>query len=70
MSVRLKKWIRPVLFTLGGVLVGIGYCYLVGCSTASCAITSTPVSSMAYMGLIGWILFGVFGKGCECGCSM
>ena len=65
-----KNWIRPLLFTLGGALVGFGYYYLVGCTTGSCAITASPVSTMAYMGLIGWLLSGAFGKGCKSGCSM
>lgn len=63
-----KKWIRPVLFTLGGALVGLGYYKLVGCSTGTCAITSSPVNSMIYMGLIGLLLSGVFGSNC-CGGS-
>ena len=65
-----KKWLRPALFTLAGVLVGLGYYYFVGCSTGSCPITSNPVSSMVYMGLVGWLLSGAFGKGCDGGCSM
>lgn len=68
MKARLKKWLRPALFTLGGALVGLGYYYLVGCSTGSCAITSSPVNSMLYMGVIGWLLSGAFGP-CCCGGS-
>ena len=63
-----KRWLRPALFTLGGALVGLGYYAFVGCSTGSCAITSSPVSSMLYMGLIGWLLSGAVGSGC-CGGS-
>ena len=70
MNDRIKKWIRPVLFTLGGALAGLGYYYFVGCSTGSCPITSNPVSSMVYMGVIGWLLSGVFGRECDGGCSM
>jgi len=70
MKEKWKKWIRPALFTLGGVFAGLGYYYFVGCSTGSCPITSNPVSSMVYMGLIGWLLSGAFGKGCEGGCHM
>lgn len=65
-----KKWIRPVLFALGGVLAGAGYYYLVGCTTGNCAITASPVSTMAYMGLVGWLLSGVFGKERKSGCNM
>ena len=59
MKKKLKKWLRPVLFTLGGALMGLGYYALVGCSTGSCA---SPVNTMLYMGLIGWLLSGIFGS--------
>ena len=60
MKEHFKKWLRPALFTLGGALVGLVYYALVGCSTGSCAITSSPVNSMLYMALMGWLLSGVF----------
>ena len=68
MKERMKKWLRPALFTLGGAQVGLGYYSLVGCATGTCAITSSPLNSMAYMGLIGWLLSGVFGSGCKGSC--
>ena len=69
MKERLKRWLRPALFALGGALVGLGYYFLVGCPTGACAITSNPFASMAYMGLIGWLLSGVLGSGCGSRCS-
>ena len=68
MKERMKKWLRPALFILGGGLVGLGYYYLVGCATGTCVITSSPLTSMAYMALVGWLLSGVFGSSC-CGGS-
>lgn len=68
MKRRTKKWLRPALFTLGGGLAGLGYYYLVGCSTGACVITSSPFTSMAYMALMGWLLSGVFGSSCCGGC--
>ena len=65
MKVRMKNWLIPLLFTLGGVLVGLAYYYLAGC-----AISSNPISSMVYMGLIGWLLSGVFSGGCAGGCGL
>lgn len=68
MKRRIKKWLRPALFTLGGGLAGLGYYYLVGCSTGACVITTSPFTSMAYMALMGWLLSGVFGSSCCGGC--
>ena len=69
MNKKVKKWMRPTLFTIGGALAGLAYYHFIGCATGSCPITSNPLSSMVYMGLIGWLLSGVFGKGCEGGCG-
>ena len=62
MKKEFKKLLRPAVFTLGGALMGLGYYALVGCSTGSCAITSSPVNTMLYMGLMGWLLSGIFGS--------
>ena len=63
MKARMKKWLRPALFTLGGGLVGLTYYTLAGCTTGSCAITSSPFTSAVYMALEGWLLSSVFGSG-------
>lgn len=65
-----KQWRRPALFTLGGALAGLAYYVFVGCESGSCAITASPVSSMLYMALLGYLLSGAWGKECEGGCSM
>jgi len=70
MKARMKNWLIPLLFTIGGALAGLAYYYLVGCDTGSCAITSSPLSSMAYMGLMGWLLSGVFSGECVSGCDI
>ena len=70
MKDKIKKWIRPALFIFGGVLAGFAHYYFVGCTTGCCAITSNPVNSMIYMGLIGWLLSGVFGRECDDRSSM
>ena len=62
---KIRKWIRPALFTLGGALAGLAYYHFIGCTTGSCPITSNPVSSMLYMALIGWLVSGMFGKDCS-----
>lgn len=70
MKKNMRKWLQPILFVVGGALVGLGYYYLVGCSTGSCIITSNPLVTMIYMGLIGWLLSGIIGTGCNDSCNM
>ncbi len=70
MSEKLKKIIRPVLFAAGGAAAGFAYYMLIGCPDGSCAITSNPFVTMAYFGLIGGLLSGVIGKGCDGKCNM
>ena len=62
MKSKLKKRLRPLLFTVGGALAGLGYYYVVGCSSGSCAITSNPIVTMIYMGAVGFLLSGLFKK--------
>ena len=65
----IRKWIRPALFTLGGALAGLANYYFIGCASGSCPITSSPFGSLLYMGLIGWLISGIFSR--ECGsCKM
>ena len=51
----MKKYLRPLLFIIAGVLLGLGYYYLFGCS-GNCSITASPWMTMAYMGIIGGLL--------------
>ena len=53
---KIKKWIRPTLFTLGGALAGLAYYHFIGCASGSCPITSSPLGSMLYMGVIGYLV--------------
>lgn len=53
---KIRKWIRPALFTLGGALAGLAYYYFIGCASGSCPITSSPFGSMLYMGVIGYLV--------------
>lgn len=64
-----KKWRRGILFTAGGALVGLVYYIMVGCPTGSCAITSNPLNTMVYMGLIGLLLSGSLGGCCGGSCG-
>ena len=49
MKEKIKKWLKPVLFTAGGALVGLAYYYFVGCPTGACPLTSNPFITMAYI---------------------
>ena len=70
MKLKLNKWLRPFLVTVGGALVGRGSYYAVGCSTGSCPITSNPIITMIYMGVVGLLLSGLFGKRGDGKCNM
>ena len=70
MKIPLRKWLRPILFTISGVIAGLAYYYFVGCESGSCPLTSNPWITMGYMGLIGWLLSGVFAKGGRDTCNM
>ena len=63
MRIRVKKLLLPALFTVVGMLAGFGYYNLFSCTTGSCPITANPLRTMLYMGLIGLLLSGIFGKG-------
>lgn len=49
-------------FTLLGVLGGYAYFYFIGCRTGTCAITSNPYMSMAWGGVLGYLLPDFFVK--------
>ena len=53
MKEKIKKWLKPVLFTAGGALVGLAYYYFVGCPTGACPLTSKrdSTSSLAVFSL-------------------
>ena len=59
MRKNIKKWLRPVLFTVGGA-----------CVPRPCPLTSHPLVTMAYMGLVGWLLSGISGKEPSDKCNM
>ena len=56
MRAQFRRWLRPLLFVLGGMLVGYLYYRFIGCASGSCAITSNPVNSTLYMGLMGGVV--------------
>lgn len=49
-------------FALLGVAGGYAYYWFVGCQTGGCAITSSPYLSMAWGGMLGYLLPDIFIK--------
>lgn len=57
---------KAVIITSIGVIVGaiLGYAYyhFVGCACGTCKITSKPINSTLYGGLMGGLFFNMFVK--------
>jgi hypothetical protein len=57
---------KAIIITILGIIIGAiaGYTYYVeiGCLTGSCPITSKPVNSTLYGGLMGGLIFNMFIK--------
>ena len=53
----LKKYKLGILGAAFGALLGFLYYYFIGCSTGTCAITSSPINSTAYGALMGSLAF-------------
>jgi len=55
---------KALILTAVGVIVGLlaGYTYyhFVGCNSGTCAITSNPLNSTLYGGVMGGLLFNMF----------
>jgi hypothetical protein len=54
--------LSSIIGILLGALGGYLYYYFVGCSSGSCAITSNPINSILYGGVMGYLLFSTFEK--------
>ncbi|MGJ8716336.1 MAG: DUF6132 family protein [Maribacter stanieri] len=57
---------KGIFLTTIGVVIGAiaGYLYYaeIGCLSGTCAITSKPINSTLYGGLMGGLLFNIFIK--------
>jgi hypothetical protein len=56
----MKSWMIGGLGIVIGALSGYLYWYFVGCASESCAITSSPVNSTLYGGVMGFVLVNTF----------
>ena len=55
----MKKYLIPSLGVLFGAIAGFLYWKLVGCSTGTCPITSKPLNSTLYGGVMGYLLVSI-----------
>lgn len=62
MKAILIKYKPEIIGTIAGAVAGWCYWYFSGCSSGSCAITSSPVNSTLYGALLGGILGSTFKK--------
>jgi hypothetical protein len=56
----MKKWMIWGLGIVIGAVGGYLYWYYVGCMSGTCAITSSPVNSTLYGGLMGGLIVNLF----------
>jgi hypothetical protein len=62
----MKNWIQKnKIYAVGaavGAIAGFLYWKYVGCLTGTCAITSNPIRSTVYFGVVGALVSGLFKK--------
>lgn len=51
-----KKLIKGAIGLAVGVLLGFIYYRVVGCGTGTCPITSSPINTMVYGGISGFLI--------------
>jgi len=57
-----KLFWLPAAGALVGAVGGFFYWKYIGCTSGTCAITSSPVYSTIYFSILGALLFSVFQK--------
>lgn len=55
-----KQYILTGVGVVVGLIAGYAYYHFVGCASGTCAITSKPINSTLYGGLMGGLLFNMF----------
>ena len=58
----IAKYKLTIVGVVLGLLAGYAYYYYVGCSSGSCAITSSPINSSLYGAMMGGLLVSSFKK--------
>lgn len=57
-----KGYIITGIGIVVGLIAGYAYYHFVGCASGTCAITSKPLNSTLYGGLMGGLVFNIFVK--------
>ena len=57
-----KGYIITGIGVVVGLIAGYAYYFYLGCASGTCAITSKPLNSTLYGGLMGGLLFNMFVK--------
>lgn len=55
-----KTYFITGIGVITGCIAGYAYYHYVGCASGTCAITSKPLNSTLYGGLMGGLLFNMF----------
>ena len=64
----MRKLLRPAAFAAAGAAAGLAYYHFFGCTT-SCPIASSPIRTMLYMALVGWLIHIITKKENTCSCN-
>ncbi len=62
MNFNIKQFVIWAIAASIGSIAGFVYWYYIGCNSGSCAITSSPVNSSIYGGVMAILLVNVFDK--------
>ncbi|MBY0537657.1 MAG: hypothetical protein K2P88_17505 [Chitinophagaceae bacterium] len=52
----------PLIGAGVGMIAGFFYWKFIGCSSGTCMITSKPLNSTVYFGVMGYLVFSLFRK--------
>lgn len=55
-----KQYFLTGIGVVVGLIAGYAYYHYVGCASGTCAITSKPLNSTLYGGMMGGLLFNLF----------
>lgn len=54
------QYIKWIIGIAAGAILGFSYWYYIGCTSGTCAITSSPTNSTIYGALMGVLLANTF----------